>query len=141
MAVTVHDIVGMLSGVKSTGQDRWIARCPAHEDRSPSLTIRGLPDGRILLHCFAGCEVQYILGSMGLVFRDLFPAPLTREYLPSIHAPFSALEALQCLTGESRVVAIAAADVCEGKGISDADLARVTQSAGRIAAALDGIHG
>ena len=33
----------------------WMARCPGHEDRHPSLSIREGDDGRILIHCHAGC--------------------------------------------------------------------------------------
>ena len=54
-----------LAGVR--GKDgQWMARCPAHEDRRPSLAIREEPDGRVLLHCFAGCAVQEVLSAVGL---------------------------------------------------------------------------
>jgi len=53
-------IITRLDGVKSTGQDRWIAKCPSHEDKSPSLTIREVDD-RLLIHCFAGCEPYEIV--------------------------------------------------------------------------------
>lgn len=136
--IGIDGILARLHGVKSTGKDRWVCRCPAHEDRSPSMTIRAVGDGRILMHCFAGCGTDAILGALGLTFSDLFPEPLTREYLPKIRAPFSALEALQCLTHESAVVAISAADVAEGKPI---DLTRMFTAAGRIASALEACHG
>jgi hypothetical protein len=130
-----------LGGVKSTGHSRWIARCPAHADRSPSLTLRELPDGRVLLHCFAGCETEAVLDAIGLTFADLFPEPLTREHLPRLHAPFSALEALKCLTHESGIVAICASDLAEGKPLSAIDADRVALAAGRIASALEAVHG
>jgi DNA primase len=50
----------------------WIARCPAHNDHSPSLKISVGRDGRILLHCWAGCENRDIVGALGLRMRDLF---------------------------------------------------------------------
>ncbi len=46
------------------------ARCPAHEDRSPSLSLRDGDDGRLLVHCFAGCagrEVLTALRGLGLL--------------------------------------------------------------------------
>ena len=137
----IEGILPLLRGLKATGTDRWTACCPSHEDKTPSMTLRALPDGRVLLHCFAGCEVQYILGSLGLTFRDLFPKPLTRDYLPRIHAPFSALEALQCLAAESAVLAVVAADISEGKPIAIIDAKRVCLASGRITAALEGVHG
>jgi hypothetical protein len=56
--------------------DRWIAKCPAHADRAPSLTISTGREGRVLLHCFAGCSVEAILRHAGLSMGHLFPRPL-----------------------------------------------------------------
>ncbi len=54
----------------------WCCRCPAHEDREPSLTINVGDDGRALLHCFAGCSNEAICGAIGLRLGDLFePKP------------------------------------------------------------------
>jgi 5S rRNA maturation endonuclease (ribonuclease M5) len=46
----------------------WMARCPAHDDRNPSLAIRE-KDGKVLVHCHAGCnqrDVIEALRSMGV---------------------------------------------------------------------------
>lgn len=137
----IGDILARLFGVKSTGPDRWIARCPAHQDRRPSLTLRALPDGRILMQDFGGCETADVLSAIGLSFSDLFPEPLTRERLPRIAAPFSALDALTCLARESAIVAIAASDIADGKTLSPEDAERVCVAAGRIATALEAVHG
>lgn len=133
-------MLSRLQGVRSTGKDRWIARCPSHADRSPSLTVRALADGRILLHCFASCDTQAVLDAMGIAFGDLFPEPLARDSLPRTQA-FTAGEALRCLTQESAVVAICASDVALGKSLSEADATRVAIAAGRIASALEVVHG
>lgn len=66
-------IVDRLEFVKPNGADKWIARCPAHNDKSPSLTIKELNDGRVLVHCFAGCGAVDILASIGMEMTDLFP--------------------------------------------------------------------
>lgn len=137
----VSTLLSRLSGVRPTGRDRWSCKCPSHEDRSPSLTIRVVPDGRILLHCFAGCDTESVMATIGLTVSDLFPEPLTRERLPKIHAPFSALDALKALTAESAVVAIAASDIAEGKPQSAGDADRVCLAAGRIATALEAVYG
>jgi len=57
---------------RPSGKNRWIGHCPAHEDREPSLSIRLTFDGRVLLHCFAGCPIEAVLSALGLEFRDLF---------------------------------------------------------------------
>lgn len=59
-----------LYGLRSAGRDRWMARCPAHQDHTPSLSIRWVGD-RFLLHCFAGCPVEVILKTLGLGWNDL----------------------------------------------------------------------
>ena len=41
----------------------WMARCPAHDDRDPSLHITP-KEGRVLLHCFAGCSYQEIVNAL-----------------------------------------------------------------------------
>lgn len=68
----VYIVLDRLSGVKQSGE-QWIARCPAHEDRNPSLSIRRGDDGRALVHCFAGCEPEEVIGAIGLEYKDLFP--------------------------------------------------------------------
>jgi len=51
----------------------WVARCPAHEDHHPSLSISEGDDGRALLICRAGCQTENIVKAMGITVADLFP--------------------------------------------------------------------
>ncbi len=59
-------------GVRSRA-DGWTARCPAHKDRSPSLSITAGDDGRVLLYCHAGCSTKAVVRALRLNLRDLFP--------------------------------------------------------------------
>jgi hypothetical protein len=127
----VTTFLAHLDGVKGRNGS-WVARCPAHEDRSPSLTVKELGDGRILMHCFAGCGTDAVLGVLGLSMGDLFPEPLATRMTP-VRA-FSAADALRALKFESSLVVMAAADTAEGKPV---DQARVAVAAGRIAEALE----
>ena len=70
-AAFLNEFLSRLDSVKSRGQGRWSARCPAHNDRSPSLSVSGGDKG-ILLRCFAGCGVSDILKSLSLEAKDLF---------------------------------------------------------------------
>lgn len=57
----------------------WCCRCPAHDDRNPSLSIRAGDDGRALVNCHAGCTVDAVCGAIGLRPADLFiPDPSRR---------------------------------------------------------------
>jgi putative DNA primase/helicase len=49
----------------------WMARCPAHPDKIPSLSISE-SGGRVLLHCYANCSTESIVTSLGLTMADLF---------------------------------------------------------------------
>jgi 5S rRNA maturation endonuclease (ribonuclease M5) len=64
-----HDILQKLKAARSGGG--WIARCPAHEDHTPSLSIHER-DGKWLLKCHAGCTTEDICAAVGLKIRDLF---------------------------------------------------------------------
>lgn len=59
----------------------WIARCPAHQDRSPSLSVREGRDGRVLLKCFAGCSVEAVCAALGIRVSDLFAQHDTKPHL------------------------------------------------------------
>jgi DNA primase len=65
-------VLSRLDMVKRIGDGRYKALCPAHDDRTPSLAIKDA-DGRILLHCFCGCETIDVLGAIGLDFTDIMP--------------------------------------------------------------------
>lgn len=69
----VARVLSRVQGAKPNGRG-WLARCPAHDDRTPSLSIAQGDDGRALLHCHAGCEVKAICGALGIEERELFDA-------------------------------------------------------------------
>jgi hypothetical protein len=66
----INDLLARLDGVKKSG-DAWIAQCPAHDDENPSLSVSER-DGKLLLHCHAGCSIDRIAQALGLTVRDLF---------------------------------------------------------------------
>lgn len=60
------------NGVKPS-RDGWVALCPAHDDRNPSLSVSQAGNGRVLVHCHAGCPFADVLAAAGLSPADLFP--------------------------------------------------------------------
>jgi hypothetical protein len=133
-------LLDRLGGVRETGPSRWIARCPAHEDRNPSLSVRELDDGRVLLHDFGGCDVQAVLAALGLTLADLFERP-SEPHLKPARAWLDARDALACLAIEGRILAIAASDLATGAAFSAADVDRIAVAAGRVHAAWVLCHG
>lgn len=57
---------------KCNGQS-WQARCPAHDDDRPSLSVKAGDDGKVLFRCHAGCGFADVLEALKLEPRDLFP--------------------------------------------------------------------
>jgi putative DNA primase/helicase len=69
----INRIIRLLQGIKPGADGSYAARCPAHDDRQQSLSIREGDDGRVLLHCFAGCTTEQIVMALGIEMSDLFP--------------------------------------------------------------------
>lgn len=135
--VSADSFLSMLDGVKRTGQGKWLAKCPSHEDRSPSLSIRELDDGRVLVHCFAGCSVHEVVSSVGLELTDLFPPhEIENGKGKPERRPFPAADILRAIAFESTLVLIAAADLLAGNPFNETDRARLALAASRIQAAL-----
>lgn len=80
----IETLLNQLSKVKRTGEGKWLACCPAHDDSDPSMSVRELPDGRILIHCFAGCSPAEIMDSVGLSMANLFPEGHISHHMKSL---------------------------------------------------------
>ncbi len=128
-----------LSGVKQTGPGRYIARCPAHPDRHPSLNVREKEDGTLLLQCRAGCGAADVMAAAGLTLAALFPGK------PYNRAPLGPRErwipgdVWQCVAFGAEIAAVAAAEIALGNPLSPDDAARVALAADRLAAACQSL--
>lgn len=103
--MSVEVLLQRLEGVRPSGQGRWVAKCPAHPDKSPSLSVCDR-DGIILLHCFALCETADVLAAVGLSFSDLYPKPVGKHYPPKRARMYRAEDLLRLIARESMIVAI-----------------------------------
>ena len=131
-------ILSRLESVRSMGAGRWVARCPAHEDRRPSLSVRETDEGKVLVHCFAGCDSADVLAAVDLSLSDLFPEKLAHHgKLEKPNHWHAAREALQVLSVECLIAAVAAENIAQGIVLSDEDRSRLIQSACRIRAAAE----
>ncbi|WP_295471172.1 virulence-associated protein E [uncultured Pseudomonas sp.] len=79
----LENVLSRLDKVKSAGAGKWNACCPAHDDKSPSLSIKEASDGVVLLKCWAGCTALDIVCAIGLELRDLFPGVKRERNGPS----------------------------------------------------------
>ncbi len=129
-------LLSKLDKVKRTGNGRWMACCPAHEDKTPSLSIREIDGEKILVHCFSGCSVYEVLGAVGLTFDDLFPQKTEQNFVKGERRPFPAADILRAVAGEAQFVYLCAHAVSKGETLLEQDLARLLVAASRIQAGL-----
>lgn len=130
----VELITSRLEGykLKRTGRGSWVACCPHHEDRTPSLSITEADDGRVLIHCHAGCSVDQVVGSLGLSLVDLFPddgagrQPMQRR--------ISHRQALELVKQEAALVWVAASNMARGHQLTEDDRQRLGRACVRMQA-------
>ena len=127
--MSLDTILPHLRKVKKTGTG-YLACCPAHDDKSPSMTMTER-DGVVLIHCFAGCSIDEIMGAIGVDASELFP-PRESAGKGRKRAAFNAHDVLQALATELTIVQIHAGDVRRGKKISAEDRARFGVAVDRI---------
>ena len=125
------ELLSRLKSVKKTGENRWVACCPAHEDKTPSLAISA-NHRTVMLHCFSGCDVESILTSIDMTFDDLYPEH--HEHIKPGRIPVS--DAMRCIAFESLVVS-ASAGTARQRSLTDDEVARLIKASGRIQAAME----
>jgi len=131
--MSAEKILDRLESVHEKGPGRWIAKCPAHPDKTPSLAIRDV-DGKLLLHCFAGCSLHEIVSAAGVELSDLFPnKPRSHK---AISKPFPAADILRCLSGDITVLMLVASDLARSENLDSNTKERLMKSAQRLSSAL-----
>lgn len=83
----LNGFLNLLHGVTCTG-GQYKAKCPAHDDKKPSLSVAEGEDGKILLNCHAGCSIDEICSALGLALKDLFLEPPNTARKPPIIATY-----------------------------------------------------
>jgi hypothetical protein len=138
--MSADTLLSRLQRVKRTGPGKWIASCPTREDKSPSLAIREMDDGRVLLHDFGGDSVEAILGAVGLSFADLYPPQPVTNAKP-VRRPFNASEVLSLVAFESTVAVVIVSDIVKREGATEQDLDRLLMAAQRLGNAAEVCNG
>jgi hypothetical protein len=118
--------VDQLERVVSRGHNSWLACCPSHDDKSPSLSIKQLEDGRVLIHCHAGCSAQEVVESVGFNMNHLFPDE-TEHFKPLYQKKAQ-------MTVDHWVIEIAKDHREQGKRLTKQDQAREIEAFKRLRA-------
>lgn len=125
MPAPIDVVLPRLDGVKANGRGKWMARTPTRADKTPSLSIRELDDGRVLLHDFGGDSTAEVLAAIGLTFADLRP---DGDQRPARRGPSRA-----AVEHERRIVAIGLSLLAQGGKLPPPDLERLEVARRRLA--------
>src|SRR5215204_3214632 len=82
MLTEFENVLGNLTVARRNG-DKAMCFCPAHDDRKEASLSVKVEDGKVLLHCFAGCRPEDIIVAVGLQWSDLFAEGGGGSYTPS----------------------------------------------------------
>lgn len=128
--MSIDTLLNRLDGVKTNSNNKWLAKCPAHADRSPSLAIKLVDDDKILLKCWAGCDTESVLSAIGLTFADLFPEKLNVTYdgkKPRVPR-FSCHEMFPLIIQEALILCCAVSDSMNNKPLNETDKQRTRKA-------------
>lgn len=127
----VDKLLSRLDRVTERSGGQYLACCPAHEDKSPSLSIKEVDGGRVLVYCFAGCSAAEVCASVGLELRDLFRVGESQQRY-QVGPRLSHGDLLALLATEANVVYLAADMLYHGKELSEQDRNRLEGAWSRI---------
>ena len=136
--MNINDFLSYFEKSYRSGKDEYQCLCPAHQDKTASLSIKNLPDERILIHCFAGCAANDILGAVGLTFDDIVPKRLG-DFKP-VSKPFNPYAVLKAISNETLLVALAGLEVANGKTLPQEDKDRLMIAVNRLREAYEICH-
>jgi len=132
----VDKILPLLDKVKKKGDNSWLACCPAHDDKNPSLAITE-KEGKVLLHCFSHqCDVSDIVHAVGVELSDLFPEHIRIEGSKPIRKKrFPAEAILEALAKEFVIAELGLAVLAEGGTLNKKAKSRMREASKRFTSA------
>ena len=132
----VDKLLPRLEKVKRRGDNSWMALCPAHNDKNPSLAVTE-KDGTVLLHCFSHqCDVSDIVHAVGLEISELFPEQIKAEGVRPIKKKrFPAEAILEALAEEFVIAELGLAVLADGGTLNEKAQARMKEASNRFTSA------
>ena len=132
----MHEILSHFSKVRATSKNNaYNCLCPAHEDRNASLSIKIQDDGRILMHCFAGCDIESILGAVGLSLDDIIPQRI--DLLKPSGKAFNPFAILKTMKDEALFVYMCANEVEQGRTLQSSDKEKLLDTISKLKEAYE----
>ena len=128
--------VNKLQKVQSRGRDSYVACCPAHDDKNPSLKL-DLKGEKILIKCWSGCSTEDILGAVGMHFDDIFPDRPIYQRSSGKQPALSSADALRIIKYEAMIIWMYGQDLRNKKTPTDEDHNRFTVAITRVKDAME----
>lgn len=137
-----HNIIlSYLSKVKRVGDGKYMASCPCHTDKTPSLSIKIDTDQTILMHCFScGANGVEICAAIGIDQTSLFP-PGDGNYRRQDAIGFSSRQLVHSLGDDLVRLLVIANEIKNVNGISEDDRRFVADIAAKVSRGLDMLEG
>lgn len=135
--MSIENVLVKLNGVKRKLPGRYVALCPVHNEKTPSLAITDAGDGKVLLHCFGcGAGAIEIINALGIDASEIFPQRDRFDCSPSeqLKPAFTSQQLLTAIYYEAIVVMTIVSDILNGK---QADFERLATAYKRIEAAAN----
>lgn len=129
-------LLSKLDKLRRSGDDSWMALCPAHVDKSPSLSIRDTGD-KVLIHCFAGCPAENVLDALGMGWGDLYDDPYKASFAATCAykgRKYKPVKPIDMMEHERTIIRIGREDLEAGKTLSFEDRARLELAIERVGA-------
>lgn len=137
-----HIILNGLRKVKRIGEGRWLACCPIHSDKTPSVAITLKPNGVVLAKCFGcGASGLDIVNALGLDPVVLFPPSHKTKYEKQSKHGFSAWQLLNALQKDLIFLVVAANQMLKDGAFDQADVNYLTSICQRVNDGLRHLEG
>lgn len=137
--MSAEDVIRRLRNVQETVRDGWMADCPACGDDKRSLALLKADDGKLVMHCFQGCERENVAAALEMTADDWWPDPDNEE-----EAHRQKIPARMVLAGCEHVVTVAmfvCEEVSKQRQASAEQVGKLATAAGRLYRALQVIRG
>lgn len=143
-SLPVQNVLSRLEHVRQTTDHQWFAYCP-HGHRSQSkasrkLAIKEGDDGQVMLHCHAGCDIDHIVGLLGLEMKDLWPPHTDVMLKVGLKETLKRRDSLKLLAAEGLKLSMGANDLLRGKQLSEDDLETLRRSSRYVYAAIRDLY-
>lgn len=134
-------LLDRLHNVKTLRAGNYAAGCPCCQSkRGRPISVREIDDGRVLVYAFCGCELEAILGALGLALADLFDKPLDHHKSP-VNTRIAARDILQAIDHEALSAVMVLDEIRAQRRVTSDQVERLTQAAAAIGRAMDAAHG